>query len=162
MTAARPFVTSDRVRWADVDLIGIMRFSAYTRLIELAEQELMREAGLSYGAIFDAPVTMLPRRHLSIDYFAPVRIDDALSLVTYVSRIGATSLTLRVDVRTDPAWLLVAAAEMVLVCVTMESFEKVRLPDDLRARLAAFECSVDAARAWTPDDLGPGRPLSAG
>lgn len=150
MTAARPFLMSDRVRWADVDLIGIMRFSAYTRLIELAEQELMREAGLSYAAIFEAPTTYLPRRHLSIDYFAPVRIDDLLSLVTYVSRIGDTSLTLRIDIRSGDGWTLVAAAELVVVCVTVESFEKVRLPEDLRARMAPFVCSIEDARAWTP------------
>jgi YbgC/YbaW family acyl-CoA thioester hydrolase len=153
MRVSRPFMFSDRVRWADVDLIGIMRFSAYTRLIELAEQELMREAGLSYATIFDAPETYLPRRHLSIDYFAPVRIDDLLTLVTYVSQIGETSLTMRIDVRSDGQWTLVAAAELVLVCVTAASFSKVRLPDDLRARMAPFVCSVEEARTWAPPDV---------
>lgn len=48
MSVSAPFVTQERVRWADVDLIGIMRFSAYTRLVEMGEQELMRAAGIPY------------------------------------------------------------------------------------------------------------------
>ena len=152
MLTPRPFVVPDRVRWADVDLVGIMRFSAFTRLVEVAEQELMRAAGLPYGAFFDAPDTYLPRRHLSIDYFAPVRIDDELALVTYVSRIGDTSLTLRVDVRSGESRTLIAAAEMVVVCVGAASWVKQRVPDDVRTRLAPYVCTVDAARAWRPTD----------
>ena len=42
--APRPFRCTDRVRWADVDLVGIMRYSAVTRFLDTAEQELLREA----------------------------------------------------------------------------------------------------------------------
>ena len=99
MTAPRPFVIHERVRWADVDLVCIMRFSAFTRLVELAEQELLRAVGLPYAMLFDNPTIWMPRRRLEIDYYAPARIDDELALVTYVSRMGETSLTLQVDVR---------------------------------------------------------------
>ena len=64
MTAPRPFVTHERVRWADVDLVSIMRFSAFTRLIEIAEQELLRAAGLPYAELFDNPRLWMPRRRL--------------------------------------------------------------------------------------------------
>ena len=119
MAAAHPFITQDRVRWADVDLVGIMRFSAFTRLVENAEQEMLRSVGLSYAKIFEAPTVWMPRRHLTIEYFSPARIDDALSLVTYVSRLGDTSLTVNVDVRLAQRNTLIAAAAMVVVCVTV-------------------------------------------
>ena len=48
--------------------------------------------------MFTAPTVWLPRQHLSIDYFSPARLDDALALVTYVPRVGETSLTFHVDV----------------------------------------------------------------
>lgn len=150
MTSPTPFLAFDRVRWADVDLVGIMRFSAFTRLVELAEQELLREAGLSYDKIFDAPTIYMPRRHLGIDYFSPARIDDPLTLVTYVSRLGDTSLTLNVDVRSTTRWTLIASATMVVVCVTVESFVKRPLPTMVRDALAPFACTVETARAFTP------------
>ena len=149
MTHTRPFLALDRVRWADVDLVGIMRYSAFTRLIELAEQEMWREAGQSFEKIFEAPTTWLPRRHLEIDYFSPVRIDDALTLVTYVSRIGETSLTFNVDVRSTERWELVASAVLVTVCVTVADFAKCPLPAELRTAMAPFVMSAEEARAWT-------------
>ena len=150
MPPAHPFVVSDRVRWADVDFVRIMRFSAFTRLIEVAEQELMRAVAMPYTAIFDAPAIYLPRRHLDIEYFAPVRLDDELSLVIFVSRVGDSSLTFTVDVRTATGWTLAATATMVVVCVDVETFAKQRLPDTIRDALAPYTCSIDVARAWTP------------
>lgn len=151
MTASRPFVTHERVRWADVDLVSIMRFSAFTRLVEMAEQELLRAAGLPYATLFDNPSIWMPRRRLEIDYFAPARIDDELALVTYVSRMGETSLTLQVDVRHATRHTLVAAATMVVVCVTVEGFAKRPLPRSARESLAPFVMTVDEARAGAPE-----------
>lgn|SRR6187402_3013720 len=148
MTPTRPFLAFDRVRWADVDLVGIMRFSAFTRLIELAEQELMREAGVPFSDLVRDPSFWLPRRHLEIDYFAPVRIDDELTLVTYVSRIGDTSLTINLDVRSSTGWTLIATASMVIVCVTKSTFSKYPLPDEVRTALAPFLMTVEDARSW--------------
>ena len=51
----RPFEVVEHVRWADVDLAGIMRFSAVPRFVELAEQELMRAAGYPYSRLMDHP-----------------------------------------------------------------------------------------------------------
>lgn len=143
----------ERVRWADVDLVGIMRFSAFTRLVEIAEQELFRDAGLPYHGAFDAPTIWMPRRHLSIEYFAPARIDEALTLVTYVSRIGDTSMTINVDVRASAGWGLVASAAMVVVCVTVADFAKRAMPIEMREAMAPYACSVEAARSWRPKSV---------
>ena len=151
MTAPRPFVVHERVRWADVDLVAIMRFSAFPRLVEVAEQELLRAAGLPYATLFAAPRIWMPRRRLEIDYIAPARLDDDLALVTYVSRMGDTSLTLQVDVRNAASQTLIAAATMVVVCVTVEGFAKRPLPRITREQLAPFVLSVDEARAGAPE-----------
>jgi YbgC/YbaW family acyl-CoA thioester hydrolase len=151
MTAPKPYLCHDRVRWADVDLVGIMRYSAFTRLIELAEQEMMRAAGLPYANVMDAPTLWMPRRQLHIEYFAPVRIDDEVALVTYISRIGDTSMTFNVDVRHRARWTLVAACEVVTVCVSVERFEKQPLPQPMREAWSAFALTVEQARDWRPD-----------
>jgi acyl-CoA thioester hydrolase len=148
-SAPRPFVCTERVRWADVDLVGIMRFSAFTRFVEAAEQELLRAAGLPYSVIFDAPDVWLPRRALSIEYFAPVRIDDLVELSCYVSHTGDSSLTFAVDMRTM-AGTFVAAASMTVVAVTAATFTRRPLPDIVRTTLAPFTLSRDEARALAP------------
>ena len=156
MTDKRPFLAFDRVRWADVDLVGIMRFSAFTRLVEVAEQELMREAGIPFSELLNEPTIWLPRRHLEIDYFAPVHIDDELTLVTYVSRIGDTSATINLDVRSTSDWTLIATSAMVIVCVTKSAFVKRSLPDEVRTALTPFLMSPEEARFWPQATLARG------
>lgn len=148
--SGRPFRTTERVRWADVDLVGIMRFSAVPRFIEFAEQELLRDAGLPYGGLFDAPEVWMPRRHLAIDYLAPARIDDEITLVTWVSRLGDTSYTMRVDLQQADG-RIVAATTLVVVCVTVAEFAKRPLPSDWRSHLESYVWSADAD---VPGDQG--------
>jgi acyl-CoA thioester hydrolase len=142
---SRPHVCVERVRWADVDLVGIARFSAFTRYVEQAEQEWLRAAGLPYAEIFQAPTIYMPRRHLSIEYFAPARIDEALALVTYASRIGNTSLTVNVDVLGLHDRVRRASAEMVIVCVDVEGFSKRPLPQLIRDAIQPFHMDREAA-----------------
>jgi YbgC/YbaW family acyl-CoA thioester hydrolase len=144
----QPLLVAEYVRWADVDLVGIMRFSAFTRLVELAEQELFRAASLPFGATYVLDEVWLPRRHLEIDYFAPARLDERLKMSAYVSHVGTTSVTLATDVYDPAGSTLVAAAQMVIVSVTRDSFAKRPLPPELTTALAPYVCSTDAARAW--------------
>ncbi len=137
----------ERVRWADVDLVGIARFSAFTRYVEQGEQEWLRAAGLPYSEIFSAPDIWMPRRHLSIEYFAPAKLDDALALVTYVPRVGDSSLTFNVDVIGLTDEQPKACASVVVVCVDVEKFQKRRLPQLLRDAIAPFCMDRDAALA---------------
>ncbi len=135
------FETRERVRWADVDLVGIMRFSAVTRLIETAEQELMRDAGFPFATAFDAPEFLFPRRALKVDYFLPLRIDDALLLRCAITRIGGSSFTLKVDVVQERSGALATSAEMTMVCVDARSFGKEPLPPAFREALSRYSTS---------------------
>lgn len=145
--APRPFRCTDRVRWADVDLVGIMRYSAVTRFLDTAEQELLREAGLPYETIYETtPEVWMPRRHLAIEYLSPARIDDLLHMVIWVSKLGESSITLVMELRHDDG-RLVAVVTLVAVCVTADGFAKRPLPRVVRDALARFVCTPEEARA---------------
>jgi len=142
-----PHVCAERVRWADVDLVGIARFSAFTRFVEHAEQEWLREAGLPYHEIFSAPDIWMPRRHMALDYLAPARLDDALALVTYVPRVGETSFSFQVDMLGLQQGDLRVRATVVVVCVTAPEFTKRPLPRLVRDAIAPYYMDADAALA---------------
>jgi acyl-CoA thioester hydrolase len=142
-----PHVCAERVRWADVDLVGIARFSAFTRFVEHAEQEWLREAGLPYHELFTAPEIWMPRRHMAIDYLAPARLDEALALVTYVPRVGETSFSFQVDVLGLREGDLRVRATVVVVCVTAPGFIKCPLPHLVRDAIVPYHMDADAARA---------------
>lgn len=131
-----------------------MRFSAVTRFVEMAEQELLREVGLPYSANFEKAEIWMPRRHFTIEYLAPARIDDALTLETWISRLGTTSLTLNVDLLHADG-RVVARTALVAVCVTVDSFTKRPLPRVVRERLAPFLDTASGPAPGSPDASDP-------
>jgi YbgC/YbaW family acyl-CoA thioester hydrolase len=143
--APYPFRCTDRVRWADVDLVGIMRYSAVTRFLDTAEQELLRAAGLPYAEIFEAPDVWMPRRHLGIEYVTPARLDDLLHMVIWVARLGDSSITFTMELRHDDG-RVVAVVTLVVVCVTVDGFAKRSLPLTVRESLTRFLCTPEEAR----------------
>ena len=72
---------------------------------------------------------------MRLEYHGPSRLDDALRLDVYVSRLGRTSLTLNVDVADPASGVRKASVEMVLVCVGTEDFVKRELPGELVAMM---------------------------
>jgi acyl-CoA thioester hydrolase len=136
--AHQKFSIEERVRWGDVDAARIIFYGAYIRFFEFAETELFRAVGLPYGVMFDQADVWLPRVHLECDFLRAARLDDLLEVGVYVGRIGNSSMRLNFEVRRKGEEDLVATAHCVLAAVKKDSFEKVRVPDELRERLAPY------------------------
>ena len=132
------FRIDERVRWGDVDAARIIFYGAYIRFFEIAETELFRAAGLSYGKMFDDLDVWLPRAHLECDFRRAAQLDDLLEVAVCVGRVGTKSLRLNFEVRRKGEADLVAEAHFVLVAVKRHTFESVPLPEELRRRLAPY------------------------
>ncbi len=146
MTAKIPFVTSDYIRWEDIDLAGIARYSAYPRFLDIAETDLYRSLGLPLSKLHAQYKVWLPRKVMHFEYFSPARLDDQVIIATYFSTIGRTSLTMNVDMLRDDRKTLIAASYLVLVCVNLK-MEKTPLPEEFRDFVAKHTMSTDEARA---------------
>jgi acyl-CoA thioester hydrolase len=132
------FRVEERVRWGDVDAARIIFYGAYIRFFEIAETELFRAAGLSYGRMFDELDVWLPRAHLECDFRRAAQLDDLLEVAVYVGRVGTKSLRLDFEVRSNGESELTAEAHFVLVAVDRNDFRSVPVPEDLRRRLAPY------------------------
>ena len=93
-----------RVRWQECDAQGIAFNGSYLGWLEIAQAEYFRNLGFSIYRIaaagyFDSAVVKA-----TLEYRAPVRVDEMLDLRARVTRIGNTSLTLQVVIfRPDDA-----------------------------------------------------------
>jgi len=132
------FRIEERVRWGDVDAARIIFYGAYIRFFEIAETELFRAAGLSYGRMFDELDVWLPRAHLECDFRRAAQLDDLLEVSVYVGRVGTKSLRLDFEVRRNGESELTAEAHFVLVAVDRNDFRSVPIPGDLKRRLAPY------------------------
>ena len=95
------FATPLRVRWQECDAQGIAFNGSYLGWLEVAQAEYFRNLGFSIYRIaaagyFDSAVVKA-----TLEYRAPVRVDQPLELRARVPRIGNTSLTLAVGIFTD-------------------------------------------------------------
>src|ERR687894_2420024 len=128
------FKIEERVRWGDVDAARIIFYGAYIRFFEIAETEMFRAVGLSYGGMFDELDVWLPRAHLECDFRRAAQLDDLLEVAVYVGRVGTKSLRLDFEVRRNGESELTAEAHFVLVAVRRNSFDSVPVPDELKRR----------------------------
>ena len=126
-----PFSVSERVRWSDVDLVGIMRYDAYTRFIDVAEGDMLRSVGLSVPKIVERYDVWLPRRVLHVEYHAPARLDDLLAVRAWIAHVGSSSLKLQFEITDANSGDRRASAHFVLVCVGRADLHKRRLPTEI-------------------------------
>jgi acyl-CoA thioester hydrolase len=143
MTEPKKFSIEERVLWGDVDAARIIFYGSYLRFFEIAETELFRAAGMSYGQVFDELDIWLPRVHLECDFRRVAQLDDLLEVSVYVGSLGKTSLRLNFEVRRKQSngsveEGLIATAHFVLVAVRRETLAPIPVPDELRRAFAPY------------------------
>ena len=133
----RQFRVQERVRWSDVDASGIILWSAYTRLVELAETELFRAAGFPYATLWDRLDIWLPRVQFHLDYRSPARLDDLLDTEIWVVRIGRSSIRFEFAMSKAGAEV-VAEGYLVIVAIRRADATSVEVPKPLVEGLAPY------------------------
>ena len=123
-----------RVWFSDTDAQGVVYYGRYLPYFDHARTEYHRHvAGLRVeGAEF-------VMRALEVGYVAPARFDDLLELFVRVQRIGISSVTYECAAFRLPDDLLMVTAMQTLVLIERESRRPMRVPDELRSAVRAFE-----------------------
>ena len=132
---AEDFAHELRVRYGECDPQGIVFNANYLLYFDVAFTEFWREAVGPWlemvGHGFDAVVA-----HAELDFRAPARYDDELSLPVRVVQLGRTAITTEIDVMRGAELLVAMRARHV--CVSTESWEKTDVPPWVREGLERF------------------------
>ena len=88
--------TSIRVRYPEVDRMGVAHHTAHFVWFEIGRTELMRERGVPYGRLEDDEGLLLPVIDASCTYHAPARYDDRIRVRTSVSGVRGVRVTFSV------------------------------------------------------------------
>jgi acyl-CoA thioester hydrolase len=127
-----------RVRFADTDLQGIVFNGNYLTFYDVAWTEYFRAIGLTWKAMIDSGVdTVLART--TIEFKSPAKFDEVLEVHTRVSKIGNTSIIFDFEIYPEGEERLIGTAQSLYVCVDPKTLQKLRVPDDLRARISVLE-----------------------
>ncbi len=118
-----------RVYYEDTDAGGIVYHASYLRFAERARTEMLREAGFEHAKLLKETGVAFAVRNLAIQYVAPARLDDLLTVTTEtVSVSGARLALLQKILRGDD---MLAELRLDLACINGAG-RAVRLPEGVR------------------------------
>jgi len=128
--------TTVRVRYAETDQMGVVYYGVYPQYFELGRVEAMRELGMTYREM-EENGTMLPVKHLEINYHGSARYDDLLTIKTKITELPGVKITFDHEVRNEAGELL-TTGNVVLVFVSSETRRPKKAPSDFLPTMAPF------------------------
>ncbi len=121
-----------RVYFQDTDAGGVTYHASYVNFMERARTEWLRTFGYSNAGLMKSLGVVFVVRSLALEYFRPALLDDLLQVTAQITGIGRSRLTLSQTVLRGEEKL--AEGEVHLVCVDVETFKPVSVPEMLRAQ----------------------------
>ena len=130
-----------RVRWSEVDAQKVVFNGHHLNFLDTAMSEYWRTAGLPYPEGFAHLGGDVFARSNALQYHAPARFGDWLSIGVRCERIGNSSLVFAWEIRTSGR--LLVTGETVYVYVSLETGRPAPVPEAMRLQL-------DRQRQGTP------------
>jgi acyl-CoA thioester hydrolase len=121
-----------RVYYEDTDAAGMVYHANYLKFAERGRSEMLRSLGFGHRRLGSEDGVGFAVRRCAIDYLAPARLEDALTVDTVLSGVGAATLTVRQRIWRDGE--LLVDIDMLVACVGRDGRPR-RLPRALRDAL---------------------------
>ncbi|HWD57413.1 MAG TPA: tol-pal system-associated acyl-CoA thioesterase [Stellaceae bacterium] len=134
MTGAASHEFPLRVYYEDTDAAGMVYHANYLKFAERGRSEMLRSLGFPHRKLGGEDGVGFAVRRCTIDYLAPARLEDALTVVTTLTDIGAATLKARQEIRRDGE--LLADLDILVACIGRDGRPR-RLPSALRAALSS-------------------------
>ena len=131
MSKHKIFALPIRVYFQDTDAGGVVYHASYVNFLERARTEWLRERyGYSNAGLMKEFCVVFVVRSLKLDYLKPALLDDLLSVTAQIKETGRTRVVLLQNVMRGEDVLV--EAEIHLVCVALDTFKPVGIPEVLR------------------------------
>ncbi len=128
-----------RIYWEDTDAGGIVYYANYLKFAERARTEMLRSHGIDQTSLREQYGVAIVVRHCAVEFLAPARLDDTLSVETMLQSLGKVRMTMQQVIYRDGQELV--RIEVELACVDSD-MKPARMPDHLHSILE--KCGVTA------------------
>lgn len=121
---------SQRVYYEDTDFSGAVYHARYLHFMERARTDYLRCLGVEQSTLFqtsDDGLAFMVHR-MEIDFKAPARMDDIITVVTRTEKAGGAKMVLQQEIRRAEQVLI--AAKVVIAVVNRDGRPR-RLPEEL-------------------------------
>lgn len=135
LTADGHYLTQ-RVYYEDTDFSGAVYHARYLHFMERARTDYLRCLGVEQSTLFqtsDEGLAFMVHR-MEIDFKAPARMDDIITVVTATEKAGGAKMILQQEIRRGEQILITAK---VVIAVVNRAGRPRRLPDALAKQFLA-------------------------
>jgi acyl-CoA thioester hydrolase len=132
---ARRYTHRLRVRYGECDQQGVVFNAHYFAYFDHVLTEAWRDLVMPYSAMLDKGVDLVVAEARAT-FRAAARFDEEIDLVWWLTRLGNTAMTTRIDVRRDGD--LLVEGELVHVFVDAGTNEKRPIPGEIREALIPY------------------------
>jgi acyl-CoA thioester hydrolase len=125
--AAQDFLWPVRVYYEDTDAGGIVFYANYLKFFERARTEWLRACGIDQRRLAEESGVLFVVRSTALDYRAPARLDDIVTTVSKITKIGRASVDFMQE-----AWrgeTLLATGSIRVACVAGATMRPAAIPD---------------------------------
>ncbi len=131
------FAGQQRIGFAHTDPAGLVFYPRYLDMFNnLIEDWFAEEIGQDIRTLVQDHRIGIPAVRIECDFRHPTRLGDLLQLRLSVEEMSESSLRLIIDGSVDGAERV--TAQVTLVFVSMDSFEAVAAPPDVREKIERF------------------------
>lgn len=134
------FRTPIKVCFGDIDNAGIVYYPRFMHYFHLAMEEFFAsEMGIDFAEVLHRRNLSLPTVHLESDFRQRLRYGDHINMEVRIVNIGRTSITWGYKgYRMGDKEEIVVEGQNVTVCVRMDTFEKMDVPEWLKKNLMSY------------------------
>jgi acyl-CoA thioester hydrolase len=132
---AGAFRQQRRVEWRDLDQVGHVNNAVYLSYIEDCAIQAARGSGWPQARMAAEGFNIVTREH-RIEYLQPALLDDELTLTTWISSVGRSSMVRHLTIARATDGELLSQARTVSVWIDTETRQPMPIPDQFLADLA--------------------------
>ena len=122
-----------RVYYEDTDAGGIVFYANYLKFFERARTEWLRACVIEQCRLASETGALFIVRNTALDYRAPARLDDVLTIVSRVERLGRASVEFEQEAWRDDT--LLATGTVRVGCVDATALRPTAIPPSVLAAL---------------------------
>jgi acyl-CoA thioester hydrolase len=122
-----------RVYYEDTDAGGIVFYANYLKFFERARTEWLRACGIEQRRLTDETGALFIVSSTALEYRAPARLDDVLTIVSRIERLGRASVEFVQEAWRDGT--LLATGTIRVGCVDAAALRPTAIPSPVLAAL---------------------------
>ncbi len=132
-----PLVVPIVLQWGDQDAYGHVNNTIYLRWCETSRVEYLRRVALWTDVAPDGIAPILAS--ITCDYRQPLTYPDTVQVGVRVAKIGNTSFRMEHRIWSDRQKAVAAEAHSTIVVLDYSDKKPVRVPEEARQAIGAFE-----------------------